>query len=102
MESDNNTKNNSNTNSSMEETNKNQQKSEYEKMDEYMKKINNYRNNNYINCLEKDWYCDFYNDGWAVGLIASKEKNFLCVYDIYQYYIHTIANKYCKSNIQKI
>ena len=88
MEIDNNTKNNSNTNSSMEESNKNQQKSEYEKMDEYMKKINNYRNNNYINCLEKDWYCDFYNDGWAVGLIASKEKNFLCVYDIYQYYIH--------------
>ena len=88
MESDNNTINNSNTNFSMEQANKNHEKNEYEKMDDYMKKINNYRNNNYINCLEKDWYCDFYNDGWTEGLIASKEKNFLCVYDIYQYYIH--------------
>ena len=86
MESDSNTINN--LNSSKEQDNKNQEKSEYEKMDEYMKKINNYRNNNYINCLEKDWYCDFYNDGWTVGLIASKEKNFISVYDIYQYYIH--------------
>ena len=88
MESDNNTKNNSNTNSSMKQVNKNQEKNEYEKMDEYMKKINNYRNNHYINCLEKDWYCDFYNDGWKVGLIASKDKNCISVYDIYQYYIH--------------
>jgi hypothetical protein len=65
-----------------------QEKSEYEKMQEYINKIKEYRMNNYINCILSGSFCDFLMDGeWKIGYCVKKENSYVIILDINMYFL---------------
>ena len=87
---------NINTNTESSSINENQEnKNEYQKMSDFYKKISEYRNNNYINCLFKNSFCDcLINGSWVVGYITEKERNGITVVNMYQYYESNNTEQY--------
>ena len=65
-----------------------QEKNEYQKMQEYINKIKEYRMNNYMNCILSGSFCDFLMDGeWKIGYILKKENSYVIILDINMYYL---------------
>ena len=71
------------------------EKNEYEKMQEYMNKIREYRTNNYINCILPGSFCDFFMDGeWKIGYCIKKEQNYVNILDINMYFHYGQRQEY--------
>ena len=83
------------SNSNVNNINEISEQNEFEKMTEYYKKINEYKNNNYINFLFKGAFCDCYLNGeWVECFIEEKHQNGIIVINMNQYYTFNNNEKY--------
>jgi len=72
-----------------------QEKNEYEKIQEYMNKIREYRMNNYMKCIIESSLCDFLADGeWKIGYCLKKDNNYAIIMDLNTYFVYGQRQEY--------
>ena len=75
--------------------NENPEENEFQKLSKYFEKIKEYQDNNYRNCLSKNYFCDcLINGEWMVGFIEEIQTYSLSIKILEQFYKYNNNNTY--------
>ena len=83
------------SNSQINNKNENPEENEFQKLSKYFEKIKEYQDNNYRNCLSKNYFCDcLINGEWMVGFIEEIQTYSLSIKILEQFYKYNNNNTY--------